>query len=1161
MSLTGNYEAAFELSEQVVKEIFEAAHASGEIPHEITATETIHGYPIEAIVNILQTGVAGALGLSFDTPVNNGIKMTLPLDIQVNVQNSPAPSINPIEFAAGLEVTAPVQGLPDAAGNKELVLNLAGLPDNQVVVTMPAAEVVQVTEDLIEDGLHKAYDDGVILHSVTYPVPILGNVTVDVVDDDADPSRQIQFTLDNVDHGTITLPVFIHILGGLEDNVVIHDVRLQRAGDILTIQFGHVDDSDVETTVIPAQYRTVIAMMVRSYADYEVFVPGNDTIAEIIRDQAKQELDTWGAEDNGRIHLYTPNAVENTPVDIVDFDVIVKPGFLGVLFNPMDGANPSDVDNFIPAGKKFAQALAEPVVQRLIDQALQEQVLDENGCAGWPCKFDHEIEGHEVTLTSKPNFTLKDGHIKMTGSAEVEVDCWFDPDVSFEAKVNFSFQYNADGDKIIVPNVYDEDVDLDCLDWFLGFIIPIYGWIALIVVVVVVNSVGGDVVGAEGDKIVQGTEYIAGEIHGVGGVTTELDQIDVDPEGIILSGGTFVTEATFPLTIAPSDSGAPYVGLATALITLQSPYPHPKGQYHWDFADGHMADGLMVQHSYLDDGIYITKLTTNVDDPSGVQTHHFARVKVLNVQPDVDAGADIVAREGEVINFVGHFTDDEWVDTHVARWSWGDESMDVGDVVETHDAPRAVGVVTGEHAYCDNGEYTVTLRVIDDDGGVGKDTLKVRVENVPPVVDAGEDMFAYPCTPITLVARITDPGWCDTHIGSWDFGDCTPPLPATIRETHEPPAGTGIAAATHVYDRCGTYLAACTVVDDDGGVGDDTLAVRVIDVKNRDFEGGFRNRRVGTVANDWEPYVPGMATGPSLAALAEPVPPAELFQAEEFVVHGGQRSQRIGARFGFRGGLYQQVGANRGWDYQVSAWYHLDERLGGICRLGVDPTGGTDPDAPAVLWSQGQEHRNWTPLLVRVTAEARAITIFLEARAQEGAAAFFDDVALVPYPCPLKEPEAPEPEPEPPPARELCVDWATERESRDLGRVYQKNGFTFQSFSQDPLRIVLWGDPQGQGKLALPAKGLRVLLPFVAGRAVAHVAVYTGEPVQMRALRATGDELAKDSTVQAPGPIQTLAVDGEGIKVLEITGGGNEALLIDLCIYQEAEAGPKRAKR
>ncbi len=94
-------------------------------------------------------------------------------------------------------------------------------------------------------------------------------------------------------------------------------------------------------------------------------------------------------------------------------------------------------------------------------------------------------------------------------------------------------------------------------------------------------------------------------------------------------------------------------------------------------------------------------------------------------------------------------------------------------------------------------------------------------------------------------ANFTDPGWCDTHTATWDFGDCTTPVPATVRERHDPPFGCGIAAATHRYDCCGSFHAVCTVTDDDGGVGEDWLIVCVVDIRNGNFEGGFHTHALG----------------------------------------------------------------------------------------------------------------------------------------------------------------------------------------------------------------------------------------------------------------------------------------------------------------------------
>jgi hypothetical protein len=286
--------------------------------------------------------------------------------------------------------------------------------------------------------------------------------------------------------------------------------------------------------------------------------------------------------------------------------------------------------------------------------------------------------------------------------------------------------------------------------------------------------------------------------------------------------------------------------------------------------------------------------------------------------------------------------------------------------------------------------------------------------------------------------------------------------------------------------------------------------------------------------------------------------PAEaVFGAEEFVVHGGQRSQRIAVGTG-RAGIRQRIGANRGWDYQVTAWYHLDERGAGGCRLGLDPTGGTDPAGASVAWWAGDARQDWAQLAGRVTATGRAITVFLEAGTEKGnAVAYFDDVELLATPCSLQDCR-----PGTPPREEAaCVDWKSVTGPQRVGPRHEKDGFIFASLSQMPLQFAAWGPPPGQTKLQFPAKGLDVALPFVAERCVAHVALGTRQPIRMQALDAQGAPLGDAATSGDASVIQTLEVRAAGIASVRFAGGGNEGLLIDLCIYRTVAAGPAKAER
>lgn len=429
--------------------------------------------------------------------------------------------------------------------------------------------------------------------------------------------------------------------------------------------------------------------------------------------------------------------------------------------------------------------------------------------------------------------------------------------------------------------------------------------------------------------------------------------------------------------IVPAAAGGNHKVSQGSPITLKAGNQHAAATHEWDLGDGSVATGPVVTHTYPVAGFYVVKLATVVNQPGGARTRDFAALRVENVPPKVNAGPDLTVNEGDPLSLSGSFTDPGWLDTHTATWFFGDDSPpQAGVVTEKHDPPTGVGTVAATHAWGDAGKYTVLLQVRDDQGGVGQDTAKVTVLNLPPTVDAGPPVFAYPGKVLTLGGKFTDPGWIDTHEGKWDFGDGCPPTTATITEKHDPPAGTGTAVASHIYPRLGCYCAVCTVTDDDGASGFAARTVRVVDVRNPQFECGFRGTLAGSIANEWDGYA---ATIAEFARPSHSVAlPGGTFDAEEFIVDGGDRSQRIQADGQTRAGVYQRIGANPGWCYQITAWYCLLETSGGMARLGVDPAGGVDATAPGVVWMTGRTKGRWEELTARIVAQKDGITIFVE---------------------------------------------------------------------------------------------------------------------------------------------------------------------------------------
>ncbi len=155
----------------------------------------------------------------------------------------------------------------------------------------------------------------------------------------------------------------------------------------------------------------------------------------------------------------------------------------------------------------------------------------------------------------------------------------------------------------------------------------------------------------------------------------------------------------------------------------------------------------------------------------------------------------------------------------------------------------------------------------------------------------------------------------------------------------------------------------------------------------------------------WRDQRPPYATVPSTCDASETGclwarPEFRGMSTAEFPyrVHSGSYSQKY---FSFNkqheAGLYQQVsgiepGTRLRFTMHVQTWSCLAEGEWNHCptspqsnnpapfhtKVGIDPTGGTNPWAPSVVWSgEFESYDVWTPFWVEATAEAETVTVFV----------------------------------------------------------------------------------------------------------------------------------------------------------------------------------------
>ncbi|UCG68749.1 MAG: PKD domain-containing protein [Thermoplasmata archaeon] len=229
----------------------------------------------------------------------------------------------------------------------------------------------------------------------------------------------------------------------------------------------------------------------------------------------------------------------------------------------------------------------------------------------------------------------------------------------------------------------------------------------------------------------------------------------------------------------------------------------------WDFADGNFGYGMNPSHSYPQSGTYVVTLT--VWDIANNTDSDTVTVYVNNLAPHAVAGEDQIIDEGDFAFFDGSDSYDTPSDnsTLIFTWYFGD-----GDVVSG---------ITTSHVFIDNGVYTVTLVVEDDNGFTDSDTLSVTVNNVAPTADAHGPYEGDEGSEITFTGTASDPGISDTLTYHWDFGDGNT---STLQNP------------THTYADDGIFNVILTVTDDDGGLDSDSAIMTVYNVAPQVEAGG-----------------------------------------------------------------------------------------------------------------------------------------------------------------------------------------------------------------------------------------------------------------------------------------------------------------------------------
>ncbi len=207
-----------------------------------------------------------------------------------------------------------------------------------------------------------------------------------------------------------------------------------------------------------------------------------------------------------------------------------------------------------------------------------------------------------------------------------------------------------------------------------------------------------------------------------------------------------------------------------------------------------------------------------------------------NVPPLLITQLDQNVNEGQLLDLSGLggapplalYIDTDLGDTHTATVNWGDGSPTENATVFAGVGSGALG---GTHVYADQGTYTVTIEVMDNNGGMDSDSFDVFVDPVDPTATLGNSgpVFEGSSATVTFTNQF-DPSSADTtagfhyaydinNDGTFDVGDGT--YGGSGTNTSQSISGSLL------FEGPSDYTVKARIIDKDGQFTDYTTTIHV----------------------------------------------------------------------------------------------------------------------------------------------------------------------------------------------------------------------------------------------------------------------------------------------------------------------------------------------
>jgi len=553
MSLTGNFDYCVQLSLLATRTIFHLALKNEALfPHNIgPLPRDFGGHAASVSLRLLDDADAPA---DLDFADTKHLRFTLPVEITVEVPDAPDPALSRVTLRAAIRVPGALATWA-VDGADQLGVDFAGTAAAAVEVPaiagLPALDAARFAA-----ALHTAYDampehvftqagNTLVLYDGTRdpgldPPPGPGSPGITTAIEPRGAEQYLRVTLPI--HATVPAAVFASygtatfwrriVLGAGTVSVAM---GTEPADPALATQIAFATPHPA-AGLVASQLRPLLVARLAGFGT--VTEPWFDEAAA----KALLAAETAAYLDGRRFPMYTPRS--DDPAHPVATPVgMLRPaeGILAILLNRNDASVPDQLPDAFLGPRDLALAVSRRLLDATIRDAMNEQFpgVNAGGAEVSTDEGDATLKTLSVTPSDPGEHDQAEGHLWASGEAEVHIDCWPDPDVSFDGPIFLRVavtETEESCDLEIRPEMGEFDAGQSCCDVFVDLIIPVVGWIMLGVIEGMIDEVGGELAAEFAGQQAREVQAIPPVVVGVAELQACLEDIRVSRGGLVFPG-------------------------------------------------------------------------------------------------------------------------------------------------------------------------------------------------------------------------------------------------------------------------------------------------------------------------------------------------------------------------------------------------------------------------------------------------------------------------------------------------------------------------------------------------------------------------------------------------------------------------------------------------